>query len=72
MDIYFSFLVEFWNILHSTNVFETLELISFLAKFIAGSLELGKALTMGYFKTLCSLHSRDIFWTWSDIWNGAF
>ena len=50
------FVSAFWldfGIYHRAhNVFETLELVSFVAKFVAGSLELSKALTMGCFNTL--------------------
>ena len=54
------------------HVFETPELASFLVTFIAGSLELGKELAMGCFKTLSSLRCGGLFQTQSDVCDGAF
>ena len=75
---YFSwtFILAFWLncgiYRRAHNVFETLELVSFLAKFIDGSSELSKALVMACFNISWSLRCGAFFRAFSDVWDGAF
>ena len=69
---FYFFWLDFELYHRALHVFKTFDLVSFLAKFIAGSLELGRDRTMVCSKTMWYLHGEDIYRTWADFWDGAF